>query len=49
MTFHTASFEYARAFAAFVVIAVIGFCLDRLLLTLRNRVIFWHKDAPFIA
>lgn len=49
VTFHTASFEYARAFAAFAVIAVIGFCLDRLLLALRNRVIFWHKDAPFIA
>lgn len=49
VTFQTASFEYARALAAFVVIAVIGFCLDRLLLALRNRVIFWQKDAPFIA
>jgi NitT/TauT family transport system permease protein len=48
VTFHTASFEYARAFAAFVVIAVLGFCLDRLLLGLRNRVIFWQKDAPAI-
>ena len=49
VTFHTASFEYARAFAAFVVIALIGFCLDRLLLAVRNRMIFWQKDAPFIA
>ena len=49
VTFHTASFEYARALAAFVVIAVIGFCLDRLLLTLRNRLIFWQKDAAVIA
>lgn len=49
VTFQTASFEYARALAAFVVIAVIGFCLDRILLVLRNRVIFWQKDAPFIA
>jgi len=49
VTFQTASFEYARALAAFVVIAVIGFCLDRLLLVLRNRIIFWQKDAPFIA
>jgi ABC-type nitrate/sulfonate/bicarbonate transport system permease component len=49
VTFQTASFEYARALAAFVVIAVIGFCLDRVLLALRNRVIFWQKDAPFIA
>ena len=49
VTFQTASFEYARALAAFVVIAVIGFCLDRLLLALRNRLIFWQKDAPFIA
>jgi NitT/TauT family transport system permease protein len=49
VTFHTASFEYARALAAFVVIAVIGFCLDRFLLSLRNRLIFWQKDAAFIA
>jgi NitT/TauT family transport system permease protein len=49
VTFHTASFEYARALAAFVVIAVIGFCLDRMLLSLRNRFIFWQKDAAFIA
>jgi NitT/TauT family transport system permease protein len=49
VTFHTASFEYARALAAFVVIAVIGFCLDRMLLSLRNRLIFWQKDAAFIA
>lgn len=49
VTFHTASFEYARALAAFVVIALIGFCLDRLLLRLRNLVIFWQKDTPYIA
>ena len=49
VTFHTASFEYARALAAFVVIAVIGFCLDRILLSLRNRLIFWQKDAAVIA
>ena len=49
VTFHTASFEYARALAAFVVIAVVGFCLDRLLLAVRDRMIFWQKDAPFIA
>jgi ABC-type nitrate/sulfonate/bicarbonate transport system permease component len=49
VTFHTASFEYARALAAFAVVAFIGFCLDRLLLKLRNRIIFWQKDAPFLA
>ena len=49
VTFHTASFEYARALAAFVVIAAVGFALDRLLLALRNRVIFWQKDSPYIA
>lgn len=46
ITFQSASFEYARALAAFVLVAVIGFVLDRAVIALRNRVIFWQKDAP---
>jgi hypothetical protein len=29
-------------------VAVIGFTLDRLLVWLRNRLIFWERGAAFI-
>ncbi|MBI5439987.1 MAG: ABC transporter permease [Deltaproteobacteria bacterium] len=45
VTFASASFEYARALAGFFLIGVIGFCLDRLLVSLRKRVIFWQRSA----
>ena len=45
ITFASASFEYARAMAAFVVVAVIGFALDRGVVALRHRVVFWQKDT----
>jgi NitT/TauT family transport system permease protein len=45
ITFQSASFEYAKAFAGFVVIAVVGFALDRLVVVLRRRLIFWQPDA----
>ena len=48
ITFASASFEYARAMAAFVVVAVIGFALDRLVVVLRRRIVFWQKDVPTI-
>jgi ABC-type nitrate/sulfonate/bicarbonate transport system permease component len=48
ITFASASFEYARAMAAFVVVAVIGFALDRGVVALRRRIVFWQKDAPTI-
>jgi NitT/TauT family transport system permease protein len=43
VTFASASFQYARALAALLVIAAIGFLLDRALLILRDRVVFWQK------
>jgi ABC-type nitrate/sulfonate/bicarbonate transport system permease component len=45
ITFQSASFEYAKAFAGFAVIAIVGFALDRIVVTLRRRLIFWQPDA----
>lgn len=42
VTYASASFQYARGMAAFIVIAVIGFALDRALQFVRRRVVFWQ-------
>lgn len=44
----SAQFEYARAFAGVAAVAVLGFTLDRLLVWIRNRLIFWERGAAFI-
>jgi ABC-type nitrate/sulfonate/bicarbonate transport system permease component len=44
VAFSSASFEPARALAAFAVIAAIGFTFDRTLTFLRRRLIYWQKD-----
>lgn len=46
ITFSTSSFEYARALAAFLMIAIIGFVLDRLLIFARDHLVFWDRAAP---
>jgi ABC-type nitrate/sulfonate/bicarbonate transport system permease component len=46
VSFQSASFEYARAMAAFLVVGIIGFAFNEALAVLRRRVIFWQKDAP---
>lgn len=43
VTYASASFQYARGMAAFVIIAVIGFVLDRVLQLVRRRVVFWQN------
>lgn len=43
ITYASASFQYARGMAAFVIIAVIGFALDRVLQLVRRRVVFWQN------
>ncbi len=48
ISYASASFEYAAAFAGVAAVAVIGFTLDRLVVWLRNRVIFWERGAAFI-
>ena len=45
VTFASASFEPARAMAAFAVIAFIGFCFDRSLAFFRRRIIFWQNSG----
>jgi NitT/TauT family transport system permease protein len=44
----SAQFEYAQAFAGVAAVAVIGFTLDRLLVLIRNRLIFWERGAAFV-
>jgi ABC-type nitrate/sulfonate/bicarbonate transport system permease component len=44
VAFASASFEPARAIAAFVVIAAIGFVFDRTFVGLRRRLIYWQSD-----
>lgn len=46
--FQSASFQYARAMAAVVVIGFISFALNRALVRLRARLIFWQHDVPTI-
>ena len=46
VAFASASFEPARAMAAFVAIAAIGFSFDRSLSWLRKKVLYWQADAP---
>lgn len=48
ISYASASFEYATAFAGVAAVAVIGFTLDRVLVWLRNRLIFWERGAAFI-
>jgi ABC-type nitrate/sulfonate/bicarbonate transport system permease component len=47
--YSSASLMQARVFAAVVIVAVIGFVMDRLLAVLRNRLIFWEKEAVLVA
>jgi ABC-type nitrate/sulfonate/bicarbonate transport system permease component len=48
ITDSSAQFEYARSFAGVAAVAAIGFTLDRLLVWIRNRLIFWERGAAFI-
>ncbi len=48
ISYASASFEYSTAFAGVAAVAVIGFTLDRALVWLRNRLIFWERGAAFI-
>ena len=47
ISYASASFEYATAFAGIAAVAIIGFTLDRLMVWLRNRVIFWERRRRF--
>ncbi|MGH2404386.1 MAG: ABC transporter permease [bacterium] len=47
--YSSASLVQARVFAGVAIVAVIGFIMDRLLAALRNRLIFWEKEAALVA
>lgn len=44
IAYSSASFKYPMAYAAIVAVALIGFCLDRTLVWLRNRIVFWERS-----
>ena len=44
-----ASFKTDRMLAAVVVIALVGVALDRLVLRLRNRLVFWERLDAYYA
>lgn len=48
VTYASASYQNARAMAAFFVIAAIGFALDRAVLYARRRVVFWQPTDTSI-
>lgn len=48
ITYAQASLSRGQMFAGIVVIAIIGFILDRLLAALRNRLVFWETETPAI-
>jgi NitT/TauT family transport system permease protein len=41
-------FEYANVYAAILVIAICGFVLDRALLLLRDKSVYWERDETAI-
>ena len=45
INFASASFDNAQAMAGIVAVAIIGFALDRGLVWLRNRVVFWQPET----
>lgn len=45
ISYSTASFTYDLAYAGIVCIAFIGFVLDRSLVFLRNRIVFWERSG----
>lgn len=44
----SASLVQARVFASVVIVAVIGFAVDRALALVRNRLIFWERETVLV-
>jgi NitT/TauT family transport system permease protein len=44
ITYTAASFEFGASFATVALIVVVGFIVDRLLILLRRKAIFWDND-----
>lgn len=45
ISYSSASFEYDKAYAGILAIALVGMTLDRTLVFLRHRVIFWERNV----
>jgi NitT/TauT family transport system permease protein len=45
ITYTAAGFEFAASFAAIALVVVIGFVVDRLLILLRRKAVFWEGEA----
>lgn len=43
ISYESVSFEYPTAMAAILAVAIIGFSLDRMLILLRRRLIYWER------
>lgn len=48
VVYASASYEYARSFAGLVAIVFWGFVLDRMMVSLRRRVIFWQREMVML-
>jgi ABC-type nitrate/sulfonate/bicarbonate transport system permease component len=44
ISYTAASFDFGTSFAAVALIVAIGFAIDRLLIVLRRRAMFWERD-----
>lgn len=43
ITYASASFIYASSYAGVLAVAIMGFVLDRMLVVVRNRLVFWER------
>jgi ABC-type nitrate/sulfonate/bicarbonate transport system permease component len=48
MTYAAASFEFADYFAGLIAVLLMGFVLDRIIIALRDRVVFWERGSQDI-
>lgn len=46
ISFQSASFNSAAAFAALLTLGLIGFAFDRAMILIRRKLIHWEKEAP---
>ncbi len=49
IVYASASFQSTTAFVGIVTIAILGFVLDRILVFIRNKVVFWERDILTIS
>ena len=45
ISYASASFMYASSYAGVIAIAIVGFSMDRTLVLIRNRVLFWEPSG----